>query len=189
MEAGPGASCTRLIRTILADQPHLARAASTSIDDLLDLLARLIAEPRPRVAGRPVRPTHPGGRHRRTNPTSTRGSVTIRVGGAPLRSPELPEIEPHQRFPEPPAVPYSPVLPVSQPIQDTHGDPIALTPGPLAPILAPPAEAWTPHMPTDPIAAEVAATSTADAAAHATFLRVASDLGRRWPTTWPSRWH
>ena len=54
LEAGPGHSCTRMVRAILCDQPHVALAAhgrGSSLarpdfrpSDLLDLLAQLIAE-------------------------------------------------------------------------------------------------------------------------------------------------
>ena len=48
VEVGPGASCTRLIRSILGDRPHFARSAcalsDTPVQDFLELLGRLIAE-------------------------------------------------------------------------------------------------------------------------------------------------
>lgn len=48
LEVGPGASCTRLIDTILADKPHRARAAQApkidGVSQVLRVLASLIAE-------------------------------------------------------------------------------------------------------------------------------------------------
>ncbi|QDU22136.1 beta-ketoacyl synthase N-terminal-like domain-containing protein [Urbifossiella limnaea] len=43
VEVGPGASCTRMIGTILADKPHLARAAHAGKADAVSQVLRLIA--------------------------------------------------------------------------------------------------------------------------------------------------
>ncbi|MFO0799091.1 MAG: beta-ketoacyl synthase N-terminal-like domain-containing protein [Gemmataceae bacterium] len=43
VEVGPGASCTRMIGTILADKPHLARAAHAGKADAVSQVLRLVA--------------------------------------------------------------------------------------------------------------------------------------------------
>jgi acyl transferase domain-containing protein/3-hydroxymyristoyl/3-hydroxydecanoyl-(acyl carrier protein) dehydratase len=100
VETGPGASCSRMIGSILADLPHGARSAS-SVDlrestSLLRLLAFLVAEGVPLSlaplyggeslrAETPIREESPGGR------------ITIPTGGGPFRIPGLPEKKPPVR--------------------------------------------------------------------------------------------
>src|SRR5205807_3781972 len=93
VEAGPGASCSRMIAAILGDRPHRARSACVAgadgVSALLRLLAQLVAErvpvdlhalygqePPALGLGDPAREGH---------------VLTIPVGGAPFVIPALPQ--------------------------------------------------------------------------------------------------
>jgi len=94
IEAGPGASCSRMVRSILSGRPHLARSACPAVENgatqFLDLLARLVAD---RVGvdlaslyGPDGAPAHSPA------PADARPSrsVTVAVGGAPFHTPPPP---------------------------------------------------------------------------------------------------
>ena len=148
VEIGPGASCTRMIRTILADRPHLARAVcpsgeseySTYLRTLSNLYAegfdvdlaalyggqnRAIA----REAGRP------------------RPSIRIPVGVPPVRLP--------------------------QGGSSAHSDPIPDTPRP-APVL----DSFADPLPLTNLVSALAEHRAGLAAAHAAYLRHAQSVGQ-----------
>ena len=91
LEAGPGGSCTRMIDAILTDRPHLARSACVAgadpVGQILDLLARLIAE-RVRVDLGPLygRETRAIG-HPLEAPAPAARTLQVVVGGAPFEVP------------------------------------------------------------------------------------------------------
>ncbi|MBR9986158.1 MAG: hypothetical protein KFF68_09625, partial [Desulfosarcina sp.] len=112
IEAGPRASCTRMIDQILTDQPHLAVAANPGSQDeitsLLRCLARLIAE---RV---PVNLSAWYEGFQSTPASASVGArkiVTVTVGG-PIISPALPEPlarqNPSESLPSAPIEPKAP---------------------------------------------------------------------------------
>ncbi|WP_319409992.1 beta-ketoacyl synthase N-terminal-like domain-containing protein [uncultured Desulfosarcina sp.] len=103
IEAGPRASCTRMIDQILIDQPHLAVAANhgseNEIASLLRCLARLAAERVPMD----LNPLYAGLESASApNQSNERKIVLVPVGGHML-SPRLPELltkgKPHKPLP------------------------------------------------------------------------------------------
>ncbi|MBL8795622.1 MAG: acyltransferase domain-containing protein, partial [Planctomycetia bacterium] len=89
LEMGPGASCSRMIASILQGRPHLARpvcvANQDAVGGVLRLLAALIAE---RV---PVDLAALYGRDAVADSPASGRSLTIPVGGQPFRVPALPQ--------------------------------------------------------------------------------------------------
>ncbi len=120
VEVGPGASCTRMIGSILADKPHLARAAhagnADAVSQVLRLVAALAAERVPVDLGALYGgETHCVG-HR--EPATDRGPVVVVPVG---NRPPLP--------PEPEPEPVGDVWHVSEP---SIPEPVTVAPGPAA---------------------------------------------------------
>jgi acyl transferase domain-containing protein/3-hydroxymyristoyl/3-hydroxydecanoyl-(acyl carrier protein) dehydratase len=171
VEAGPGASCSRMIAATLGDRPHLARpacpAAGDALGALLGLLGRLIAERVPvdlkplygsetRAVGLdPFSETD-----RRTAPPAR--AVTIPVGGRPFDVPPIPVgRSPHTT----PALNGHEAPPnVTPPQSDT---PLELSP-----------VALTAAVISDDLARQVFATEAARGGAHDAFLRSSESLGQ-----------
>ena len=97
LEMGPGNSCSRMIRKILGDRPHVARSAcgqsGDEETDVLRLLARLIAERIPvdltGLYGAPLANTAEAGQ-KNEKTKATAHSLSISLGGAPFSLPRLP---------------------------------------------------------------------------------------------------
>ncbi len=95
LEMGPGASCTRMIRRILAGKPHLAVSACVRGEDdeltVLKLLAALAAEGVPvdfsALYGAEAFPPEP----RRTSSAEPGDVIRVPVGGVPPSPPPPPE--------------------------------------------------------------------------------------------------
>ena len=178
IEAGPGASCTRLIRAVLADRPHLAVAACDAGDDaltsVLDLLARLIAQRVP-VDLQPLygEPTRAVGLDSPA-PPAPRRTIMVPVGGPafdvpPALTPLAPASLPPSR---PPIVEESPV-PLQPGIGGSGPGALQTLPQPSGRLASVEEQAAA-----DPLTAQLLATSAAEAEAHATYLRVAGNLGQ-----------
>jgi PfaB family protein len=101
IEIGPGASCTRMIDQILADQPHVARSACVAGQDglstLLRLFAHLIAE------GMPV-DTSPLYQNAVAAAATSERCITVRTGGGAFQVPPPPTAPARVRK-EPRAIP------------------------------------------------------------------------------------
>ena len=170
IEIGPGASCTRMIGSILGDQPHLAVAACPSdrepVGAVLWTLARLIAERFP-VDLAQLYGAEPTDESPRVDP---RRLIRVPVARAPVQPPAPPE----GRQPPPPPVPVpawgdSPSLPESDPY---------LLPEPFAvPDLVASSSPGrelvnkAPLVITDPLRRQWVTTDSARGEAHAAFLR------------------
>ncbi len=108
IETGPGSSCTRMINTILADRPHIARSVSfqgtSELSSVLHLLGLLIAE------GVPVNldSLYSGYDHAievsGESSEIQRGALSIAVGAPSFTIPELPGIS-KMRQPAPVSIP------------------------------------------------------------------------------------
>ena len=113
VEAGPRASCTRMIDRILDDRPHLAVAANHSADDettsLLRCLAQLMAERVPLDLSTlyvEKEPVHEKKAYQ-SGPI-----VSVPIGGQPL-TPVSPPVKPLETLPPPPSP--EPETPLTQP--------------------------------------------------------------------------
>ncbi len=156
IEAGPGASCSRMIRVILRDRPHLAApacvAATEAVATLLDLLGRLIAD---RV---PVDLTWLYGRETLAsalNPPADPGSARTLI--VPVGSPPF-------QVPEPPR----PTVTEHHPLTNGNG---------FAPsTFHPPAPAL--ELAADPLARQVFAAELSRGEAHEAFLKVSGGLAQ-----------
>ena len=164
LEVGPGGSCTRLIRTILADRPHIACAACVPgeppVTTLMDLLGQLIAERIPvDLSMLYGRETQAAGANRVDPQTPPNRSLRVPIGGPPFAPPapsvleaDLPVTQSHA-----PARPH------------VNGNAAhARTPGPI-PALAT-------RTPDDPLARQVLATELSRGRAHEAFLRSADAM-------------
>jgi PfaB family protein len=109
LEMGPGASCSRMIGSILGDRPHLARSACFAGQDpvsvVLKMMANLIAERVPVD----LSPFFDVPRASVTVP-KTSGAVCVALGGAPFQPPRPPAAQANEQaaVPDTPAV--SPVV-------------------------------------------------------------------------------
>ena len=177
VEVGPGASCTRMIRSILGDRPHFARSACAASDDavfdFLDLLARLIAERRA-VDLAPLYDT-PDRPEAARSPWKT---LKLAIGGPRFQAPKLPE----------PIETAVPVIEVSH-REESFGSStifsdISLFQMPRVELVnatAPRPAATTESrltLPEDPLTRQVFAAESARAEAHAAFLRVSEGLSQ-----------
>ncbi len=157
VEVGPGASCTRMIGTILGDRPHLARAVTPPRQDavsaVLRAVAALIAERLP-VDWTKLPTWEP------PVAASLTPAVRVPVGREPVGPPLVmtPPIAP-----QPPELVTTP-RPVPTP---------APRPPKVAPVSPPPVPVAVPPPPAeDPFVAAALNVQTAAAAAHEQFLRV-----------------
>ena len=194
VECGPGASCSRMVRAVLGDLPHLARSACVPGEDalgtVLDLVGRLIADRVP-VDLAPLygRETPAAGLAPATATASK--TVTVPVGARTVERPAGVNGVSRQD-PRPAAVNGRP------PRNEPNLDPTVSRPSPDvpdAPTLANPGEAPAPAPPTlpevaggvavldepggaDPVARQVYATELGRLRAHAAYLRSANGLGQ-----------
>jgi acyl transferase domain-containing protein/3-hydroxymyristoyl/3-hydroxydecanoyl-(acyl carrier protein) dehydratase len=159
VEAGPGASCARMIDVILGDRPHLARAAhaakSDAVSHILRLVANLVAE-RVRVdlGSLYCRDTLCVG-HREPAATA-RPELVIPVG---TPSPESAV--------EPPPEPSSPVVPASAPDHGPEPEPVPVAASDGGPSLEAPALPG----PSADVAASLAPAIAATCAARIEVMR------------------
>jgi acyl transferase domain-containing protein len=126
VEVGPQSSCTRMIRQILDDQPHLAVAANTRGEDecltLLKCLGTLAA------AGLPVdlAPLYGYAPDRfKDKPAVDPTAIRVPIGGRPISVPPLPVAERvRAETPAPPPAPLPesqrPAEPVASPVAPDH---------------------------------------------------------------------
>ncbi len=112
VEAGPGASCSRMIDAILGDRAHRARSAcvagANNVSTVLRLLGLLIAERVP-VDLRALYPEQCADADEAGH-TSTGSTIALRPGGEPFAAPAppgMPRLSP-ARQPLPPSVALSP---------------------------------------------------------------------------------
>ena len=164
IEAGPGSSCTRMIRAILGGRPHLAASAHISeadaVTNLLELLGRLIA------ARVPVDLTPLYGRETRavgvnSQPEESTRTITVPVGGRPFEIPEPPRPKPDA------PVPHS--IPEARPtVIDERPHAPAPFFGSALPSIAL----------ADPLTQQVLAAETSRLEAHEAFLRVSGGLAQ-----------
>ncbi len=156
LEVGPGASCTRLIRAILADRPHVADAVCVPgeppMTTLMNLLGHLVAE---RISvdlsmlyGRETLATDAD---ERATPSRT---LTIPIGGHPFDPPAPPVFEAHPSVNEPLTLDRS-----------SNGDVAHV---PTTPANHP--------LPDDPLTRQVFATELSRGRAHEAFLRSADAM-------------
>ena len=176
VEIGPGASCTRMIDSILGDQPRLAVAACPSdrepVAAILWTLARLIAERFP-VDLAQLYGAEPVVESPRLDP---RRMIRVPVGGAPFQPPPLPEgrRRPTQSVESPaqndvPA-PFEfdpPVFTEPFAVPDPVASPFAAIPG---------AVSTAPLVISDPLRRQWVATDSARGEAHAAFLQTSSTI-------------
>jgi acyl transferase domain-containing protein/3-hydroxymyristoyl/3-hydroxydecanoyl-(acyl carrier protein) dehydratase len=198
IEAGPGGSCSRMIRAILGDRPHLARPACVAGEDavgtVLDLLARLIAE-RVRVDLVPL--------YGRESRAAAIASVVGRAPHAASTSEEdgvrgTPGTGLRRLPPNSPAAagrhtivvpvggrPFDVPSPPAPSPNDRPEGPLAVSDAPrfvpsVSAVMASPISNHDtraePVTPSDPIALRVLATQTGQARAHESFLRASSRL-------------
>jgi acyl transferase domain-containing protein/3-hydroxymyristoyl/3-hydroxydecanoyl-(acyl carrier protein) dehydratase len=153
LEMGPGASCSRMIGSILGDRPHLARSACFAGQDpvsvMMKMMANLIAErvpvdlsplfdvPRVAVAAQ-----------------KTSGTVRVVLGGAPFQPPQSPKAAPVKN----PAT-----------VQDTPAAP---------PVVATTAPPLLRESASDSLIGELARSQQAHTEAHAAFLAVSETVTR-----------
>ena len=154
IEAGPGASCSRMISSILGDRPHLARSicqpGQAESSQLLRLLGACLAERVP-VDLRPLYPQRPA--FAEAQPNSRQ--IAPMIGGQPFK---------------PPLPPQSPRADKTTfPAQETAANQAEPTAGvtPSKPLLSPTADAETGHM---------GAALRAQQAAHQSYLTYADSM-------------
>ena len=178
VEIGPGASCTRMIDSILGDEPHLVVAACPSdrepVAALLWTLARLIAERFP-VDLAQLYGSEPAHESPRPDP---RRMIRVAVGNPPFQPPSPPE---GRQQPTPPVeVPDrldSPTQSEIEPEPFLGPEPFAV-PDLVASSFAPTPQlvASAPLVITDPLRRQWEATDSARGEAHAAFLQTSSTL-------------
>jgi 3-hydroxymyristoyl/3-hydroxydecanoyl-(acyl carrier protein) dehydratase/malonyl CoA-acyl carrier protein transacylase len=168
VEVGPGASCTRMIGTILADKPHLARAAhaarADAVSQVLRLVAALAAE-RVSVDLGALYGIETRCVGHRPPPAASGPVVAVPVGNRPLTEPPAPT-----RSPEPP-----PAAPAPAPKPEPAGD-VWHVSAPSVPEVVeaePAGDVWHVSAPSVP---EIAAVAEAPAVAMATAPAFAFDL-------------
>jgi acyl transferase domain-containing protein/3-hydroxymyristoyl/3-hydroxydecanoyl-(acyl carrier protein) dehydratase len=178
VEVGPQSSCTRMIRQILDDQPHLAVAANTRGEDeclaLLKCLGTLAA------AGMPVdlAPLYGYAPDRfKDKPAVDPTAIRVPIGGRAISVPPLPVAE--RMRAETPAAPPAPLPesqwpaePVASPVAPDHAA-AALTDPPPDPGALP--EAWNLTAMIDELNDNVAAT----AQAHNRYLDLSREMSRQ----------
>jgi len=188
LEAGPGASCSRMIRATLGDRPHSARSACVAGEDavstVLELLARLVAE---RV---PVDLSTLYGGDARAVPHATgpeeaaARSLLVPVGGRPFAVPAPPPRAP--RTPPAPGPEVRPTVNDRHPDSPRNGTPhdapavaVAERGGNGAPLTArPPVAPPVAFEPADDLTRQVVAAGLGRGEAHAAFLQVADGYAR-----------
>ncbi len=170
VEVGPGASCTRMIGSILGDLPHLVVAACPSdrepVAAVLWTLARLIAERFPVDLGKLYGPEPVS----KSPPVDPRRMVRVPVGGPPFRPPAPPVSAPLPDL-EPAWIPFEPTVddrtnPFFAPEPVAMPDPVAT----LEPVGA------NPVVLTDPVRHQWMATDAARAGAHSAFLQTSGGI-------------
>ena len=177
VEIGPGASCTRMIDSILRDEPHLSVAACPSdrepLSAVLWTLARLIADRFPvdlsQVYGADPVPEKP-----RVDP---RRIVRVPVGGAPFHPP-LPPEGPQQPTPpvEVPVWHNLPAEPEFEPQPYLDPEPFAV-PDLVASSASNRESVLSPSLViTDPLRHQWVATHSARGEAHSAYLRTADGI-------------
>jgi acyl transferase domain-containing protein len=176
VEMGPGRSCTRMIKQILADRPHVAIAGCASgqdgVEAVLATLATLISH------GVQLDLSLLYGAGLETLETEgKRPVITVEVGGKPFELSPLPASTPSPPTPtethtaSPAAVPStpSPAVPSAEVEVGVGGRGVgALPPGPAEPLLE-----------------MLARSSEAAAAAHATYLQMAAEAS---DAIWGWKW-
>ena len=190
VEIGPGASCTRMIDSILADQPHLAVAACPSdrepVGAVLWTLAQLIAERFPvdlasLYGSEPVK---------ETPQLDPKRMIRVPVGGKPFRPPAPPLRQPveevkadlqqfwdeeHELVAEPVALMSVPELdrqPVGGAVSGHGSHPVRFAAEPVSLVLDQSGGGLT-----DPVTRQWVATDGARAGAHSAFLQTSGGIG------------
>ena len=166
LEIGPGASCTRMIRNILAGRPHVARAACVAKRDeastVLEMLARLVAE---RV---PVNLQVLYGRENDSPEIPARRMINVDVGGKAFNMPAPPP-RPKRTSPRP----------LEEVLKTVTASPHhALTSEASASRNGSAAEAYRSALPADELTRSLIAAETSRGRAHEAFLRVSADLAQ-----------
>ncbi|MHC5018820.1 MAG: beta-ketoacyl synthase N-terminal-like domain-containing protein [Planctomycetota bacterium] len=159
VEMGPGRSCTRMIRRILGDRPHVAVAGCASghdgVEAVLSTLATLMAHG---VAIDPARLYGDGDPPPAEE--APRPVIRVEVGGKPFQPPPLPQAA---ALVEPSAAKSAVALAKAD---HTHTSP---------PVEPEPAQLPAPAAVEDPLLDLLAQSSEAAAAAHATYLQLAAE--------------
>ena len=167
LEMGPGNSCSRMIRRILADKPHMARSICHDGQDAVSLVLRALGELT--VEGFPVNlEALYGGRARQTIAIAAKPMVRVAVGGAAFVAPEVPR----------PTLVTAEAQPTpGRDFRDSRDDQIDWS--------TPSTKSTSSTLSTEPIAANavssalldaVAQAEAATAAAHAQYLHFANAL-------------
>ncbi len=164
LEMGPGASCARLIRTILDERPHLARSTCSTGEDtvetVLELLGRLIAERVPvdlsALYGDESRATAAAP----SEPVPAARLLTVTVGGHPFQP-----IVPAVIRPEP----------LSHHDHGPEARPTVTAPAALVPALS---TATMEFRSDDALTSAIVHAESGRGQAHAAFLRQADGLGQ-----------
>lgn len=172
IEAGPRASCTRMIGQILKDRPHLAVAANHGNEDeiasLLRCLARLICERVP-VDTRFLY----AGRETPIAPLNTRKRVHVTVGG-PILCPARPETPAVAKPPG--SLPTAPEKITAPPVASKKTQPVDVT--------DPQAENGpSPRFHWEPLLEAARETSETTASTHERFLDLSRELTRTFAET------
>ncbi len=171
VEVGPGASCARMIDSILGDRPHLTAAACPSdrepVAALLWTLARLIAERFPVALGRLYGANGEGA----SPPIDPKRMIRVPVGNGPFHPPAPPsprELEPSIPDDPPMDDPFGPPIEELEPVPD-------LVASMDSNRLAPTANGASTI--ADPLVRRLVATDAARAGAHSAFLRTSGGIG------------
>ena len=171
VEIGPGASCTRMVGSILGDQPHLAVAACPNdrepVAAVLWTLARLVAERFPvelgQLYGQEVEPPIT---------LDPQRSIRVPVGGRPFEPPAPPT----PRRAE--AIAAAEFANLHDPGDFTSGSNLAFEEyEPVPELVAATASAATLPPIADPLRRQWVATDGARAGAHSAFLHASGGIG------------
>jgi acyl transferase domain-containing protein/3-hydroxymyristoyl/3-hydroxydecanoyl-(acyl carrier protein) dehydratase len=180
LEMGPGASCSRMIGSILSGRPHLARSACyPGIDPasaMLRLLGELVAE-RLSVDLGPLYAAAPLQILPSPEKTPRQEPVRVGSGGKPFQPPAPPRwLQPAAPAAQPPAAAQElSILPAATPPPPPVPDAApagGIEPGPVL------AADWSPDASLEPVIREFAAAQDARHLAHEAYLRTAGSLSR-----------
>ena len=166
LEIGPGGSCSRMIRQILGNRPHLARSAclpgldgfSTVVRLLGNLIAKHMRVDLSKLYGQLSGDVAHGSKAADAGKTTSR-SVKVLVGGKPFEIPKPPVVDKVARRQEKPAFEHAEMSLVAPSLTVTNASVRAEGRNTIAPLIQ-----------------QLTAAETAKAQAHEVYLRFAANL-------------
>ncbi len=177
LEMGPGASCSRMIATLLEGRPHLARSACVPGQDAVGLLLRLLAQLIAERVPIDLSPLYGQGPALEPDEGKSGRVLNVHCGGAPFVPPPIPSRAPEATLPATPERAMPSESPVISPTAVHGAAPFPVVSMPNSVAAAGPAPLVVTELGNaPPLARQIVTTGDAHAAAHAQFLQFADGL-------------